>query len=363
MLNVSKGQNMQKSDKTNLSIHNLLILAWIASFIIAAVWLLRPEQEIITPLGWKKWSQTGAIYALIPYKDGVLSGGSKGLWHSDGNSTVEFETSALPKGGIVTTLTQAENRGIWVGHSEGLSVFYKEKWQHWSTSNGLPKPPIRSIVLDNKGGWIAGIDGLIRFSGDFPSLDINKTRIFPNNNFSVQKISILLLDKSDNLWVGTSEAPKGGIFLLTGNKITFWGTDDGLPHPQVTSIMEDSLGQIWVGTGFHNRGGAAIFEQTKQGWRLKGTLLESELAGPKVRSLRQDKQGYYWIGSENNGIAIRDKKKIIAILRKEQGLPGKEVTNTLQTADGSIWLATLKGLVRIDTDGISEIVLPVKKAK
>lgn len=333
---------------------------WIVSFIVATVWLFRPEPEIVTPSGWKRWSQTGAIYALIPYGNGVLSGGVKGLWYSDGNITVPFKSSGLSKGIMVVTLVNTSNRGLWVGHSEGLSVFHKEKWQHLDRSDGLPKPPIRSIILDGKNSWIAGIDGLIHFSGDLLSPEINKTRILPNDNFPVQKISMLLLDKNDNLWIGTSEAPKGGIFLLSGNKITFWGTANGLPHPQVTSIMKDNKGDIWVGTGFHNRGGAAIFEQTKKGWKLKKTLLDDELAGPKIRSLAQDRQGYYWIGSENNGLAIRDDQNIITILSKEQGLPGKEVTNTIQTKDGAVWLATLKGLVRIDVAALPKL-FPVNR--
>ncbi len=352
---------MQKTDKKKIPNHYLLILVWIALFIVAGAWLLRPEPEIITPSGWKKWSQTGAIYTLIPYRNGVLAGGVKGLWYSDGNTTVAFAPSALPKGAMVTALAHAPGRGVWVGHSEGLSIFHKGEWWHWNIINGLPKPPIQSIILEHhKGGWIAGDNGLVRFSGDFSGLDVNKTRILPNHKYPIHRISQLLRDQNNDLWIGTNQAPQGGIFLLSGDKIRSWGHSDGLPHPQVTSIIQDSLGQIWVGTGFHNRGGAAIFKQTQKGWKLKKTLREDELAGPKVRSLAQDKQGRYWIGSESNGLTLRDDQKIITILSKEQGLPGKEVTHTIQTKDGAIWLATLKGLVRIDATALP-LLLPVNR--
>ena len=120
--------------------------------------------------------------------------------------------------------------------------------------------------------------------------------------------------------------------------------------------MEDQQGRLWVGTGFHNQGGAAIFEHTSQGWRLQSTLFEEQLAGPKVRSLAQDRNGNYWIGSESNGLAIRDESKVITILRKKEGLLGLEVTKTLQTKDGSIWLATLKGLMQINSKAFSELL-------
>ena len=352
---------MNQNNKNKISSHYLLLLLiWIAVFIIALAWLLRPEQEMPIPSGWQRYPQTGAVYTLIPYEDGVLAGGVRGLWYSDGSTTISFAPSELPEGVMVVTLTNTPDRGLWVGHSEGLSVFQKGEWQHWNSSDGLPKPPIQSIALDHEGGWIAGTDGLIRFRGDLPKLEPDKTRILPNDNFAVQKMKKLLLDRNNNLWIGTSESPGGGIFLLSGKEVIFWGHAEGLPHPQVTSIMEDHHGRIWVGTGFHNRGGAAIFEQTSQGWKLKSTLLENELAGPKVRSLAQDNQGYYWIGSENNGLAVRDEKRIITILRKEQGLPGLEVTDIVQTQDASIWLATLKGLVRIDANTLSHLI-PLKQ--
>lgn len=332
------------------------IAIWIAFFAIALLWLMRPEKEIVvTPDGWKKWSKTGALYTLIPYKKGILAGGTKGLWYSDGNTTLPFAAYALPKGATVYFLVKQKNRGLWIGHSEGLTIFHDGKWKNLNSTNGLPKPPIHSVVLDQKGGWVAGENSLIRFSGTIPTKDSNKTRILPNQNFSVHRISVLLLDHYANLWVGTSEAPRGGLFIVSEKNIKLFSVDDGLPHPQVTSIMKDHRGRIWAGTGFYNQGGAAIFVHTKHGWKLQKTLLGKELAGPKVRSLAQDKQGFYWIGSERNGIAIRNEKKTITVLHKEQGLPGEEVTQTLQTADGSIWLATLKGLVHIDTNVVSTL--------
>jgi len=338
--------------KKSFSHHHLLMLVWIVVFGVALLWLLRPAPPIPTPSGWQKWSDTGAIYTLVPYKNGVLTGGVKGLWYSDSNSTVPFNPSDLPQGIVVTTLLNTADRGLWVGHSEGLSILYKEQWRHWSRSDGLPKAPIQSIALDKrgdeKGGYIAGMDGLIHFDGIIPNPNINGKQILPNSDFPMQKISRLLLDREDNLWIGSNEAPKGGVLLLSKERWRLWTPKDGLPHPQVTSMLEDKKGRIWVGTGFHNLGGAAIFEQTNQGWRLQDTLSAEQLAGPKVRSLAQDSEGNYWIGSENNGLAIRDEHNLITILRKKEGLIGLEVTQTLQTKDGAIWIATLKGLMRID---------------
>ncbi len=54
-----------------------------------------------------------------------------------------------------------------------------------------------------------------------------------------------------------------------------WSHQDGLPHPRVTSILEDQQGRLWVGTGFHNQGGAAIFEHRALSvWECKGVMEE-----------------------------------------------------------------------------------------
>lgn len=323
------------------------IIIWAVVFAAAIAYLQKPKPKVPTPSGWKIWEKTGALYTLIPYKKGVLAGGAKGIWYCDGNSTKVFAPGILPKGTVVKYILNSENRGLWIGHSNGLSIWYRKEWIHLNQKSGIPKPPIQTFVLDDSGGWIGGESGLVRFYGVLPDKKRGIKKILPNEKFDIYRISALMLDKYNNLWAGSSEAPHGGLFIITDSNITLWNKEKGLPHPQITSIIMDNREQIWVGTGFYNQGGAAVFKYYNGVPILKQKLLKNELAGPKVRSIMYDRDGFYWIGSERHGIAIRDSNKTIVILRKKQGLPSEEVTKAIQTKDGSIWLATLKGLVKI----------------
>jgi len=334
--------------------YRYVLILWILLFVVAFIILIYPKKLVeITPDGWKKWPQTGAIYTLIRYKEGILAGGVKGLWYSDGNEIFPLAENILPKGTMVRHLNYSHDRGLWVGHSMGLSILYHKKWKHLSVADGIPKPPIQSIAFGENTGWIAGESGIVKFNGLFP--DKIMTKVMPTQYFDIHRISTIMLDDYGNLWAGSSEAPKGGLFIIRDKNITLWSIDKGLPHPQVTSIVEDREGRVWVGTGFYDRGGAAIFQHTEKGWHIGMRLSEKDLAGPKVRSIMQDNTGVYWIGSERHGMMIRSDNRIVTILHKEQGLPSEEVTKTLQMPDSSIWLATLRGLVHLNKRAVEKI--------
>jgi len=70
------------------------------------------------------------------------------------------------------------------------------------------------------------------------------------------------------------------------------------------------------------------------------------LAGEKVRSLFQDRDGVYWIGSEYDGVVRWDGDSRQTLTVRE-GLSGNEIKDWLQDQDGSLWLATEDGVTLI----------------
>jgi ligand-binding sensor domain-containing protein len=332
---------------------------WILLFVLAMGWLLRPVPELPATPGWSNWKQVGAVFSILPYRDGVLAAGANGIWYLDAKSAQRFTPEGPAADVVVHELVLTRDNSLWVGHSRGVSLLSAGIWTHLDSQDGIPEPPIYALALDELGGWIGGEGGLVRFQGSPPWQDSDLTRIAPSAQIPVSRISALMQDRSGGVWVGSNEPPRGGLFRHTPAAVTFWGTDSGLPHPQVTSLLEDNSGRIWAGTGFHNRGGAALFASQGQKWELVATLDADDLAGPKVRSLAQDSSGHYWIGSESSGLAIRNDRSLMRVLNRAAGLPDREVTAIRQTSDGAVWLATLKGVVRIDPRTISDLTAKV----
>ena len=113
----------------------------------------------------------------------------------------------------------------------------------FNAQNGLYANKVRQIVQDSLGLiWIASNEGLIRFDGyDFNTYEEQGARQ-PLLNTDIQ---CLYKDKSNDLWIGTGKGllkyhHKSGIFkeIEFPNKFQYY----------ITSITQDNLGVIWVGT-------------------------------------------------------------------------------------------------------------------
>jgi len=140
-----------------------------------------------------------------------------------------------------------------------------------------------------------------------------------------------LEDGEGGLWFGTYGAPYGGPGRLKDGRWTYWAVEDGLPHPNITSLVLARDGRVWAGCGLYDRGGAAVFGASSGAWRLESVLPVPALAGPKVRSLYQDRSGRTWLGSEKDGLAIRQEDRTLRILRPADGLPEWEVMAIAQS--------------------------------
>jgi ligand-binding sensor domain-containing protein len=107
-------------------------------------------------------------------------------------------------------------------------------------------------------------------------------------------------------------------------------------------ILEDSRGVLWVATGFANRGGVA--KMSRGQW--SALTKRDGLAGWKVRSVFEDRQGRLWFGSEYDGVAVLSGGGW-RVIPPSAGLAGREVKAVVQDEAGVYWLGTDSGLSRI----------------
>ncbi|GAB57530.1 sensor histidine kinase [Rheinheimera nanhaiensis] len=128
------------------------------------------------------------------------------------------------------------------------------------------------------------------------------------------------------------------------------GVDDGLPNATIYSVKQDSNGFLWLGS---TNSGLLRFD----GYRFVefAVLTEAELAiqqTPDVGVVLIDAQDNIWAGTWGLGLS-----KLVpgssAPLRytQAQGLAGNYIQSLLQDKQGRIWVGTTTGLSRINTDG------------
>ena len=92
-------------------------------------------------------------------------------------------------------------------------------------------------------------------------------------------------DRDGNLWFGTWG---DGVVRYDGRDFTMLGTEDGLAHNAVLSIVEDRRGHLWFGTdgGLVSRFDGQVFQTLTR---------EDGLTGQAVRGMYADDNGDIWM--------------------------------------------------------------------
>ena len=157
-------------------------------------------------------------------------------------------------------------------------------------------------------------------------------------------------DSRGYLWLGTWS----GLARYDGYKIRVFqqepGNPDRLQSDQVTSLLEDRAGNLWVGTvnaGFHR------FDRATErftNFRFNPADANS-LSDNDVWGLFEDSKGYIWVGTKK-GLNRFDPKtnsflRIFATAEGSERPPSDYIYSICETSDGSIWSATTRGIDRI----------------
>jgi ligand-binding sensor domain-containing protein len=161
-------------------------------------------------------------------------------------------------------------------------------------------------------------------------------------------VNAIAEDRYGGLWFGSYVAPRGGVSVLRDGRWYRFALADGLPHANVTCFLATADGSMWVGTGFHDRGGAVRFDVPESGTpRIAETLSRADgLAGEKVRSLYQDEAGDIWFGSERDGIAVRTPSGF-RVITSAEGMSDNEAKAVVAGRDDMLWLGTRSGITLV----------------
>lgn len=199
----------------------------------------------------------------------------------------------------------------------------------WTDSNGLPSNLILDIVQDDVGYiWLASYDGLIRFDG----LTFTK---FTKAEFGFTGLSPRVLCKGNDgsLWIGTNAS---GLYNYKNKKFIHYGLEAGLPNVSIRALKFDNNNRLWVGTA----GGLAYLGDEGQFIPLSNEV--NNVLGTVAMILPV--KDTIWVGSNLNGIKVIKNGTLIDI----PYLSGAE-TEIFSAGyldfDNSIWLGTASGLM------------------
>jgi ligand-binding sensor domain-containing protein len=120
----------------------------------------------------------------------------------------------------------------------GIDPYFVETKDTFSTHG--PKCIVRNLIQDKTGNfWFATWHGIIKYNG----------KVFTNYTLKEGLIhfhvTTLLEDSKGNIWFGNA---RGGVYRYDGKSFILFTTKDGLPDNTANCIAEDKNGNIWFGT-------------------------------------------------------------------------------------------------------------------
>ncbi len=233
-------------------------------------------------------------------------------------------TADIPLGKI-NSIVQDSRGFIWLSdQSNGALIRYDGSHMqsynfdpHNSNSLGGAYPECLYVTDSGEimiGFYGQGLDRFDPFTHTFTHYrhDPGDPKSLANDN-----VWVILQDHLGNIWVGSD----GGLSLFdpnTGNFTHFTHKEDdpfSLSYDVVRSLYEDRAGTLWVGTGFPydyttTRGGLNRFE------RSTGTFTRflhdpedpKSLISNKVRAILEDSHGNFWVGTDGDGLHSMDRE-------------------------------------------------------
>lgn len=202
------------------------------------------------------------------------------------------------------------------------------RFDHVNLQDGLSQLTVAAIVQDTRGYlWFGTQDGLNRYDGY--GMTVFKPQAGDPATLPSGYILSLLVDTQGNIWVGTGG---GGVARYLPASQSFIRVPGG--PKQVRVLYQDASGVIWAG------GDAGLFRYTGTEFAAAGFTDITVLS-----LLDNTEPGALWIGTEK-GLWRRDASGKLSVV------PGIPTTNALAAdAQHGLWVGTPAGLYRLDAAG------------
>ncbi|MCU1327924.1 MAG: hypothetical protein JWN34_3294, partial [Bryobacterales bacterium] len=127
-----------------------------------------------------------------------------------------------------------------------------------------------------------------------------------------------------------------------------WQSRDGLPEDFVLSLAQTPDGYLWVGTS------AGLLRFDGVGFTTFGPGTDPAFLDDSIYSLLAARDGSLWIGTEGGGLVHHTSGKFRAY-GPDQGLTNSFVRDIYEDHASIIWLATDRGLFRLDGDKFTRL--------
>ncbi|MDP4187725.1 MAG: two-component regulator propeller domain-containing protein, partial [Bacteroidota bacterium] len=251
---------------------------------------------------------------------------------------------------------------MWFGTWNGLDRYdgynFKVYKSNSNDRNSLSGNFIHSLCQDRLGNlWIATNNGLDKFVLDKETIEHYRYNPHSNNSISSLKINCIIQDHLGNLWIGTDDRGVDKLVYSSDEQkyIRFKhysmspGIKSTFPGNQVSAILEDKLGNIWIGTSQ----GLCRFNPWNESVKIFQTSgIRTSISNNQILSLYQDKKGILWVGTmyglNKKSIFSDQFTRYFNNPDNKYSLFHNTVTSIIEDKEGDLIVGTLGGICKFN---------------
>lgn len=237
-------------------------------------------------------------------------------------------------------LAEGKDGAIWMGLDSGVIVRMDVdgRFSYFHPSGNPSLDTTFHFEVDAAGVLWAGSDfGLVRI------VDDHAEWMIMDSQYEHDTIIDISFTEDGSLYCCSYSS---GLHLMSLPKLGFMTEKDGLSSAKVNAVIQDSSGDIWIGTN----NGIDVFRNG-----VIEHFRRDLFGGIFIRDLYWDREGRLWVAALRQFVACVDGDDV-RIWMKEDGLPSNRVRVIGESQDGTIWIGSQDGLIRIDEEGELSII-------
>ncbi|HEY2345317.1 MAG TPA: two-component regulator propeller domain-containing protein [Xanthomonadaceae bacterium] len=236
---------------------------------------------------------------------------------------------------VVWSLSKGPDGTVWVGTSDGVSVFEFGRFHPIVDGAKLPHPHAYNLLAEADKLWIGTRHGLAVRRNDGT---LETSALFAP--MATAQINGIVRGLDGALWFPTTE----GLFRLEhegqpDERLHRYGEVDGLPDPRVRAIDWLRDGRLLVGTE------TGLYEKRDE--RFSAVGADSGLPHDiDVTTIHQLPSGEILVGTQSEQLFLHGERGWTQ-LGPDQGMPRNETFFITEDDRGYLWLTGIRGIIRV----------------
>ncbi len=249
-----------------------------------------------------------------------------GIYRIHGQTVEHFGRADGLSSDTVHDLYESDDGIVWAATSDGIDNFRDLPVTTFSASEGIGRNGTASVMATKDGTvWVASLG----------TLDFIRNGIVSSVRVPGQQVSSLLEDHLGNIWVGVDD----GLFIYKSGRFRRIPEPDHRPLGLVLGLTEDVDGNVWA---------ECKDAQERRLIRIRDFKVREQFSQPQVpkaKAIEADPKGGIWLGAVPGGLTFfREGIARTSPLKLKRGSWAYQIA---VAPDGSVMTASDDGLVML----------------